>query len=69
MNRNYDVIIFFRKNLYFKKAWGSHFLLASSKLWPYLLKQSLKTQEKLEELEISYLNGIYICIAGYSKIC
>ena len=38
------------------------FLLISSKLWPSLLKQSLKTQKKLEELEIMYLNGIYICL-------
>ena len=26
-------------------------------------RQSLKTQEKLEESEIIYLNGIYICIS------
>ena len=31
--------------------------------------KSLKTQEKLEELEIMYLNGIYICISWCSKIC
>ena len=28
-----------------------------------LLKQSLKTQEKLRELAIIYLNEIYICIS------
>ena len=37
--------------------------------WPRLLKQSLETQEKLEQLEVMYLNGIYICISWYSKIC
>ena len=31
-------------------------------LWHYLLKQSLKTQEKLKELESMYQNAIYICI-------
>ena len=44
-------------------------MLTSSKLWPCLVKQSLKTQEKLEELEIMFLNVIYICISWYSKIC
>ena len=48
---------------------GIAILLTSSKLRPRLLKESLKTQEKLEELEIMYLNGIYICISWYSKIC
>ena len=43
--------------------------MTSSKLWPFLLKQSLKTHEKLEELEIMYLNGIYIGISLYNKIC
>ena len=50
-----------RHNLYFKKT--------SSKLEPYLLKQSLKTKEKLKELQIKYQNAIYICISLYSKIC
>ena len=42
--------------------------MASSKLIPYLLKQSLKTQKKLRELEILYQNPIYICISWYSKV-
>ena len=33
------------------------------KVLTILLKQSLKTQEKLEESEITYLNGIYVCIS------
>ena len=33
------------------------------KIESHLLKQSLKTQEKLRELEIIYLNEIYICIS------
>ena len=45
------------------------FLLTSLKLWPRLWKKSLSTQEKLEELEIIYLNGIYIYVSWYSKIC
>ena len=72
MDRNDDVITFFSKNLFFKKKKlrrpGIAILLTSSKLWSFLLEKSLKTQEKLEELEIVYLNGIYICISWYSKI-
>ena len=52
----------FFKNL-FKDGLGSPFLLKSSKLLPCLSKRSLKTQENLEELEIMYLNGIYIFIS------
>ena len=33
------------------------------------IKTTLKNQEKFEELEIMYLNGIYICISWYRKIC
>ena len=65
MDRNYDVITFFSKNLYFKKT-----LFADiTKIVTRLSKQSLQTQEKLEEFEIMYLNGISICISWYSKIC
>ena len=32
-----------------------------------LLKQPLKTQKKLTELEIMYWNAIYICISWYNK--
>ena len=60
---------FFQKNLYFEKNLEYPFLVTLSKFWACLLKKSLKTQEKLEELEIIYLNGIYICISWYSKIC
>ena len=34
-----------------------------------LLKQSLKTQSKLKELEIMYQNTISICFSWYSKVC
>ena len=34
-----------------------------------LLKQPLKTQKKLTELEIMYWNAIYICISWYNKSC
>ena len=43
--------------------------MTSSKLQPCLLKQPLKTQENLKELEIMYQNAIYLCISWYSKIC
>ena len=35
----------------------------------FILKKSLKTQEKLKELEIMNQNTIFICISWYSKIC
>ena len=38
-----------------------------TKLQPCLLKQSLKTQKKLKELEIMYQNAIYISISWCSK--
>ena len=38
------------------------------KIVTMFIKQSLNTHEKLEELEIKYLNGMYICISWYSKI-
>ena len=68
MDRNYDVITFLSRKLYFKKAWVTIFT-GIIKVVTIFIKTSLKTQEKLEELEIMYLNGIYICISIYSKIC
>ena len=44
-------------------------MLTSWKLELFLLRQSLKTQEKLKELDILYQNAIYACISWYSKIC
>ena len=45
MSRNYDVITFFSKKNYVKKAWTSHFVDILKK--PCLLKESLKTLENL----------------------
>ena len=39
------------------------------KIVTFLLKKSLRTQEKLKELKILYQNAIYTCISWYSKIC
>ena len=39
------------------------------KIVTFLLKQSLKTEEKLKELEILYQNAIYAFISWYNKIC
>ena len=54
MGRNYDVITFTSKNLYFKIGLEWPILLTSWKLQPFLLKQPLKTQKKSKELEIMY---------------
>ena len=59
----------FSKYLYFKNAQSSHFSRHHQSLQPYLLKKSLKTQNKLKELEIMYQYAIYTGISWYSKIC
>ena len=41
--------------------------MTSSKLRACILKQSLKTQEKLKELKIIYQNAIFICILDVAK--
>ena len=61
MDKNYDVITFISRNFIFNKA-EVVFLGDIIKLVTMLVKKILKTQEKLEELEIMYLSGIYICI-------
>ena len=68
MDRNFDTINFISKCLYFKKTWGSHFWWHHQKNL-CLLKQLLKTQEKLKVLEIMHQNAVYIYISWYSKIC
>ena len=60
MDRNYDAITYFLKNLYFKKAWGSHFS------WRH--QNCDHVYQCLEELEIVYLNRIYKWISWHSKI-
>ena len=52
MDSFYDVITFISKKLYFKKVWGSFFFAGIINIGTILLRQSLKTQEKLKELEI-----------------
>ena len=49
MDRNYDVITFFSKYPYFKKAWGSHFCWHHQNS-NHVYLQLCKTQEKLKEL-------------------
>ena len=68
MDRNFDTINFISKYLYFKKTWGSHFCWHHQKNL-CLLKQLLKTQEKLKVLEIMHQNAVCIYISWYSKIC
>ena len=72
MDSDYDVIIFFQQTFILRRLVATIFA-DIIKIVTMLLKQSLKTQEKLEELEIMYqngnyisimyLNGIYICIS------
>ena len=37
--------------------------ILTSKLQRFLLKQPLKTQKKLKELETKYYNAVYICVS------
>ena len=68
MDRNYDVITFFQKTFILRRPRVAIFadIIKIVTMFTILLKQSLKFQEKLEEIEIMYLNEIYICISWYS---
>ena len=69
MDRNYDVITFFQKVFVFRRP-GRAIFADIIKIVTIFIKTilKLKTQKKLEQLEIMYLNGIYICISWYNKI-
>ena len=43
-------------------------MLKSSKLQPFLLKRSLKTQKKLNQLEFMYLNPILSVFLDKTKV-
>ena len=60
MDKNYDVITFISKYLYFKKV---AIFADIIKVLLFLLKQFLKTLENLKELEILYQNAIYTFIS------
>ena len=62
MHRIYDVMTFISKNLFLRKTRVAN-LANIIKVVTILLKQSLKTQEKLEELVIMYQNSVYIYIS------
>ena len=62
MHRIYDVMTFISKNLFLRKTRVVN-LANIIKVVTILLKQSLKTQEKLEELVIIYQNSVYIYIS------
>ena len=62
MHRIYDVMTFISKNLFLRKTRVAN-LANIIKVVTILLKQSLKTQEKLEELVIIYQNSVYIYIS------
>ena len=62
MHRIYDVMTFILKNLFLRKTRVAN-LAYIIKVVTILLKQSLKTQEKLEELVIMYQNSVYIYIS------
>ena len=61
MGRNYDVITFFQ-NIFVLRRPDVAIFVDIMKIVT-IFKQPLKTQETLEELEVMYLNGIYICIS------
>ena len=61
MGRNYDAITFFQ-NIFVLRP-GVAIFADIIKIVTMFIKTTLKNQEKFEELEIMYLNGIYICIS------
>ena len=69
LDRNYDVINFILKLLWFQKTYSYPTLLKGSKFQPCLIKKPVKAQKKLKELEIMCSNATYIYISWYSKIC
>ena len=67
MDRNYDVISFFSKYLYFlKKNRVAHFA-DLIKVAILFIKITSKSSIQLKELEIMYQNGVHICISGIKK--
>ena len=62
MDRNDDVLNFFQKAFILKRP-GVAIFADIIKIVTMFIKTTLKNQEKFEELEIMYLNGIYICIS------
>ena len=61
MEISYDAIAFISKHIILRRP-GIATLAELPKLLLFLLKQSLKTQEKLKELKILYQNAVYTCI-------
>ena len=59
VDRNYDVITIISKYFYCRVTNFAD----TTKIEACLLKQLLKTQKKLEELEIMDKNAIYTCIS------
>ena len=51
---NHDVITFISRYLFLKRPRVANFARIASKLQPFSLKQPLKTQKKLQELETLY---------------
>ena len=58
MDRNYNVITFIAKYLYFRVAICADI----KKIIIIFIKRIFKDQKKLKELEITYQNAVYICI-------
>ena len=61
--------LFLIQNTFTLRRLGVVIFADITKIVTFLLIQSLKTQEKLKELETVCQNAIYICISSYSKIC
>ena len=66
MDTDYDVIAFILKYLYFDKACGRHFTWHHQNVTS-LLKQSLKAEEKLKELEILLSIHVFLDIGKFSN--
>ena len=63
MDIDYGAITFISKDLHFKKGKSSQFCWYHQNCSHILLKQFLKTEEKLKEIEAIYENAIYSSIS------
>ena len=63
MGRNYHAITFFFEKMFVLRRPGVAIFADIIKNFTMLITIILKDSKKLEEVEIMYLNGIYICIS------
>ena len=54
MDKNYDIIIFFSENPYFKKAWSSHF---ADRIVTSFIKTIIQDSRKVKRI-VNYVSNV-----------